>query len=244
MATMANWNGHTFEVGADLIRSFEDLTIKGSCETEDKKKNKQGFVKRKNGQAKEITFNLPLSALLGVTNVRREALVYVKEAYNGATGYFYIGTKKLIKAKVMLTSAEISEVVTMPGRGEKWISCVVKMTFKQSSNDKGSTSTGSKKKKSVKGGSGKGGGGNGGVKAKIKGLAGTIAAGKKGAKDTINMGKVASKDKIKGAGTNAGGAFTRYAGIAKKAQTGKDTGQKKVASTGRVGAGVRLLMTK
>lgn len=239
MATMGNWNGHTFEVSADLIRSFEDLTIKGSCETEDKKKSKQGYVKRKKGQPREVNFNLPLSALLGVTDVYSEAMAYVNEAENGASAYFYIGTKKLIKAKVMLTSAEISEVVTMPGVGHKWISCVVKMVFKQATkdNDGGSSSGGGgkkKKKKSAKSGKGKSGSGSGSGKgkAKIKGLAGTIAAAAKAAKDTIKGAKAASKDKIKTSST-AGSAFLGKVAVAKKAQTTKTTAKKYSPTTGR-----------
>lgn len=235
MATMANWNGHTFEVSANLIRCFEDFSVKGSCETEAKKK--KGYVKRKKGEPKEITLNLPLSALLGVTDVRSEAMAYVNEAYAGKTDYFYTGTQKLFKAKVMLTSAEISEVVTMPGVGQKWISCVVKLTFKQSTNDSSSSSSsGKKKKKSVKRSKSKGsksGGSSGGTgKKKISGAAATIAAGKKVVKDAIKAGKAASKDKVKTT-TTSGSGVKYYAGVAKKAQTTKNTSQKTSATTGR-----------
>ena len=230
MATMANWNGHTFEVGADLIRSFEDLTIKGSCETEDKKKSKQGYVKRKQGQPREISFNLPLSALLGVTDVRSEAMAYVNEASNGETAYFYIGTKKLIKAKVMLTSAEISEVVTMPGKGEKWISCVVKMTFKQATQDNdGGSSSGSGKKKKKKSTRRSGGGNGSKPKDRIKGAATTEVDAITGAAPsiTIAQAKAASKSKI------AGSAFLSKLAVSKKTQTTKNTSTKTSATTGR-----------
>lgn len=229
MATMANWNGHTFEVGADLIRSFEDLTIKGSCETEDKKKGKQGYVKRKKGQPREISLNLPLSALLGVTDVRSEAMTYVNEANNGATAYFYIGAKKLIKAKAMLTSAEISEVVTMPGVGEKWISCVVKMTFKQST--KHSESSGGKKKKrkkkSVRGnGRGSSHGSKGGRGANDNANKWYFADHNELTK-LIGDAKSASKNKI------AGGGLQSKLTVVKKTQTAKNTNQKTTPTTGR-----------
>lgn len=234
MATMANWNGHTFEVGADLIRSFEDLTIKGSCETEDKKKSKQGYVKRKQGQPREISFNLPLSALLGVTNVRSEAMAYVNEASNGETAYFYIGTKKLIKAKVMLTSAEISEVVTMPGKGEKWISCVVKMTFKQATQDNdGGSSSGSGKKKKKKRTRSSGNGNGNKPRDRIIGASTEVDAITGAAPSvTIAQAKAASKGKI------AGSAFLSNLAVAKKTQTTKDTSTKTTATTGRKVSGL------
>jgi len=242
MATIANWNGHTFEVSASLIRCFDDLTIKGSCETEDKKKSKKGYVKRKKGQPREITFNLPLSALLGVTDVRSEALAYVNEAYDGKTGYFYIGTKKLFNSKVMLTNAEISEVITMPGEGQTWVGCTVKLTFKQSSKDSGSS--GSKKKKSARkshrsgsggsrsGGSRSGGsrsGGSGSKKDRLKGGTTTEVDAITGADPSITIAtaKAASKSKLPGVG------FLSKLAVAKKTQTTRDTSTKTSATTGR-----------
>lgn len=254
MATMANWNGHTFEVSANLIRSFEDLTIKGSCETKDKEKSKQGYVKRKKGQPREVSLNLPLSALLGVTDVYSEANAYVNEANNGAAAYFYIGTKKLIRAKIMLTSAEITEVVTMPGKGHKWISCVVKLTFKQSTKDNegGSASSSSKKKKkksvksskSSKTSSSKSStkSGNKSTGNIIKTFATTVAGAIKAAKGVISAAKAASKSKI----LKPGSAIKKYAAVARKTQTTKTTAQKKTPTTGRAagGGGTRLMLTR
>lgn len=147
MATIANWNGHTFEVSPNLIRGFTDLTIKGSCETTTKNSNKQKYVKRKYGEVPEISMVVGLSALTGVTNVMSEAMAFISEATAGKTAYFYMGTKKLLTAKMMLVSAEVVEVVNMPGSGDAWISCNVKLTFKQgaksgkSSNKKDSGSS-------------------------------------------------------------------------------------------------------
>lgn len=146
MAQIASWNGHTFEVSSQLIRSFRDLTLKGSCETEGKTSGNQEYAKRKKGKGAELTISVALSALLGVTDVRSEALAYVKEANDGASEYFYLGTQKLVAAKMMLTSAEVTEYICMPGNADEWISCDVKLTFKQAG--KGSAGKTGKKKKS------------------------------------------------------------------------------------------------
>lgn len=159
MATMGNWNGHTFEVSPNLIRGFTELSIKGSCETTTKNSKKQKYVERKYGEIPEISLTVGLSALTGVTDVYSEALAFVKEATQGATAYFYLGSTKLLPAKAMLTSAEVVEIVNAPGQGDKWLSCNVKLTLKQGSKtDEGSGSSGSSgssggggsKKKSVK----------------------------------------------------------------------------------------------
>jgi len=167
MAKIAKWNGHSFEVSKKLVRSIENLTIKGSCETEDKTKGGKKFVSRKNSQATQISFTVQLNALMGVTNVRKEAMTYVKQAENGATAHFYIGSEKLMAAKLMLTSAEVEEIVFLPAQPRKWISCSVKLTFKRGSNDDGSMDG---KTSGDSGGGGSGGGGGGGAKAPFGGV--------------------------------------------------------------------------
>lgn len=139
MATIANWNGHTFEVSPKLIRSFTDLSIKGSCETTDKNSDKQKYVERKYGDIPQISMTIELNAQTGVTDVYGEAQEFVKEATDGAAAYFYMGSSKLIPAKMMLTEAEVTEIVIMPGQGDKWISCRVKVKFKQGSVSDGSS---------------------------------------------------------------------------------------------------------
>ena len=159
MAQMANWNGHTFTVSPNLIRGFTDLSIKGGCETTDKNSEKQKYVERKYGEIPEIGMTVGLNALTGVTDVFSEAMAFVKEAMEGACAYFYLGTSKLLPAKMMLIQAEVVEVVNLPGKGDKWISCNVKLKFKQGSkNDGGGSSSNpgnnkppaEKKKESVK----------------------------------------------------------------------------------------------
>ena len=77
----------------------------------------------------------------------------VEEAEAGATAYFYLGSRKLVSCQMMLTRADVVEVVTMPGRGDRWVKCDVRITLQQASDNDGSipASTG-----------GEGGGGGGG----------------------------------------------------------------------------------
>lgn len=155
MAEIANWGKHKFIVSPSVIQSFRDMTIKASCETKDKTSDNQKYVERKSGEATTITFTVELNALTGVQDVYGEAQLFRQEASEGATEYFYLGPSKIIPAKVMLTSAEISQIVYAPGKGNVWISCDVKLTMKQASATEGSGG-GS--------GSGSGSGSGGGVR--------------------------------------------------------------------------------
>ena len=151
MATIAKWNGHKFEVSARRITGFTDLSIKGSCDTEAKIADNQAHVERKNGAAPEISMTVTLNALTGVKNVYKEAMGFVKDAINGETGYFYLGSGKLFSEKLMLTSAQVTEIDLAPGRGDQWISCKVQLTMKQGTGQASSSSGG--------GGGGRKGGG-------------------------------------------------------------------------------------
>ena len=62
MALVGKWNGHKFQVSKKQFYSFGDLTIKGSSETEDKTKDKQKYVKRKNGKPTEVSITVVLNA--------------------------------------------------------------------------------------------------------------------------------------------------------------------------------------
>lgn len=142
------WNGHKFTVSSSVIRGFDDLQIKGSCELASKKKSKQGYAKRKSGNPTEITLTVILNAYAGC-DVRKEALAFVAEARDGKQDYFYAGGKKLVSCKLMLTAVNVKETEISP-KGT-WINAKVTLTMKQSSKGSASSSTsGSKKKKSKK----------------------------------------------------------------------------------------------
>lgn len=159
MPQIGNWNGHVFEVSDRLIRGFTELSIQGGCETTEKNTNEQKYVERKYGNAQSISLVVGLNALLGVTDVQGEAMQFVAEAESGATAYFYLGSRKLVSCQMMLTRADVVEVVTAPGRGDRWISCNVRLTLQQASDNDGSipaSDTG------TTGGGGSGSGSNGG----------------------------------------------------------------------------------
>ena len=150
---IGEWNAHLFTVNSTVIRGFTNLTVKASCETKDKKKNKQAFVQWKKANANEVTLEVVLNAFAGCSP-REEAMAFLEDARNGADGYFYVGGEKLMTCKLMLTQADISEIVMTPGG--IWTSAKVKLTMKQSSKADGTggtstpNSSGKKKKKSKK----------------------------------------------------------------------------------------------
>lgn len=158
MAEMGRFAGHVFTVMPALVRSFSDLTIKGSSETEDMEGDGQKYVSRKNSKPAEITLTVRLNAAAGV-NVRDEAMAFVTEAQSGVTDYFYVGTQKLVTCQVMLTDAQVSEVRMTPSGN--WMSADVKLTLKQGSNADG-IMNGSPVSASGGGGGGGGGGGSSG----------------------------------------------------------------------------------
>lgn len=241
--TIGNWNGYTFEVSSRLIRGFNGLSIKGSCETKDKKSGKQKYVKRKAAQPAEISLTVQLNALTGVTDVRSEGMKLVKSARDGTSAYFYIGDSKLVPCKVMLVSATVDNVQMV---GSKWVCCDVKLTLKQSTKDGGGGTSGGKhkksKKKSAKKSSGRKGGSTGGGNAATEvdaitgaapSVAKTKAQAKAVAKGIVQAAKAVSKA-AKSVWTGVKTAITK-ATVKKPAQ--KTTSVTKPATTGRVASG-------
>lgn len=226
MAQLGSWNGYTFEVSPNLVRTFEEMSLKGHCETETKTKSKQKYVVRKNGDVTELTFTVSISALLGVTDVRSEAEGFVKSANNGDKAYFYYGTKKLVAPKMMLTSAEITEIEPLPGEPTEWISAKVKSTFKQASND-GSSGSSKKKKRKKKGRKGGSGGGNGNGNMTTTDW---IKTGIGVANAVIAVGKAASKSKL---GSTLTGGLAYQENVIRKVTTTGNSATKKLATTGR-----------
>lgn len=128
MGLMGSWHGFNFEVSPSVVRGFTGLTIKGGSETEDKVSEKQKYVERKNSSATEISMSVGLNTYLGC-NVRDEAIAFIDTAMEGASNYFYVGGKKLVCYKLMLTQAEIAETMIAPNG--TWVSCRVNLTFRQ-----------------------------------------------------------------------------------------------------------------
>lgn len=123
------WNGHVFTVSPNLIRGFTGLSITGASETKNKASGGQQYVTKKAGKPAEVNLIVGLNALTGC-RVRDEAMALVEDARKGATNYFYVGAKKLMTCQMMLTEANVEEVVIGPSG--QWMSASVKLTLKQS----------------------------------------------------------------------------------------------------------------
>lgn len=223
MATIANWNGHTFIVSPSLIRSFTDLKIKGACETEDKDTANQKYVELKNGEPAEITMTVSLSAQMGVTSVYTEAMNFVTEATNGTKAYFYMGESKLIPAQMMLIKAEVEEIEHLPNRGDQWISAKVNLTFKQAGGGSGSGGRGTRTSARHSGTESSGGGGAGGSESDtddydIQKRKNTVSKGLNTVKLVVAEAKEAS-----GLNDYVGGLLYQAGLIARATQTTADT---------------------
>ena len=222
---IGKWNGHKFVVSSKMIRSFEGLQIKGSSELKSAKDSGQGKVARKGANPTEVSLTVKLNAYVGC-DVKKEAMALVSEARSGKKGYFYIGKKKLLSCKLMLTEATVKEVEV--NSSAKWINAEVSLTLKQC-NKGGSSSSSSSSSSGSSGGSGgssgSGSGGSGGsnkasvrtssptTKAKIAGAAAAVAAGVKKNSQVDAVSGAAPTAKSVKAGTSA---VTRIATNAKK----------------------------
>lgn len=151
---MGRWNGHKFVISPKKIYSFTGLQVKGSSELKDKKDSGQGKVARKGGNPTEVSMTIPINAFTGC-DVRAEAMAFVNEARAGKKDYFYVGSKKLVSCKLMLTDATVKEVeITAKG---KWKYAEVQVTMKQCNKGGKSSSSGSSSKSKSSGSSGSSG---------------------------------------------------------------------------------------
>lgn len=156
---IASWGGHRFEVRPGLIRSFTEMTLRGSAETEEKVSDNQKYVERKAGNGWEMTLTAVLSAYLGCS-VRDEAIAFANDAKESRSEYFYMAGKKLVPEKLMLTEATVQDVEIAPDG--VWVRANVQLILKQAEKGEGggtgsaSNSTGTKKTGSASGSSGKG----------------------------------------------------------------------------------------
>lgn len=153
--TIGKWNGHKFEVSKNKILSIKDLQVKSSIETEEKLDDRTKYAAVKNSKPTEVSFTILLHRSLNV-DVRAEAKAWLKEANNGSgtADYLYIGKSKLVEYSLMLTEASLSDVVI--DTNNRWISALLKVSFKQCNPADLLGTPGSSS------GSGGGGGGDGG----------------------------------------------------------------------------------
>lgn len=155
MATFGTWNGHVFEVSANLVRGFSKLSISASVETETKIDGKsyysnpvetyEDFVenidligdrmmsiysKKTQSKPMDMSIEVVLHGELGC-DVRSECTAFLLEAYAGATDYFYVKGEKLLPFELMLTSCSVDDVhFTANG---KWLAAKLALKFSQGS---------------------------------------------------------------------------------------------------------------
>lgn len=156
---VGKWGGHKFIVSGSRIFSFSDLTMKGSIETEDKLNDRTKYTAIKNSKPAEITLGIHLNAYFGV-DVRKDAVLFIKQAQEGRADYFYVGTEKLIDCALMLTDASVKNVDIAPSG--VWVGADVQITLKQCDKSDLYGTPGSSSSGGGSGGSGGGGGGGGG----------------------------------------------------------------------------------
>lgn len=210
MAEIGRWNGFKFVMSPSIVRGFTGLTIKGSCETKDKTKNKQMYATREKGKPSEVSLNVVLHAALGC-DVRTDALKLVSDATAGEKDYFYVGNGKLLACKLMLVEASLKEVSV--GMGDTWIAAQVQLTMKQCDKG-GSSSSGSGKKKKSKKKS---------VKKKST----------KKAKSSGGSGKKSEVDAVTGAAPSVTKMQAKVAQTVKKAVTSANATIKKITTAAK-----------
>ena len=147
----ARFAGFTFEI-AETATLFDDLKFSGECAVEENTSGTAQYVSRKNGKAGQVSFTAILNAALGA-DVRKAALEFEAAARYGQTGTLVVGEEALLPYEMMLTKAEISEIVISPAG--KWVSAKAALTLRQAGTD-------GKESYGEDGGSGGGAGGGGG----------------------------------------------------------------------------------
>lgn len=215
------WGGHKFVVSRKLVRPFDDLQITGSSETEDKKKDGQIYVARKNARPTEVTMTVILHAYTGC-DVRKESLSFVNDARKGKNDYFYVGRKKLTTYKLLLTEATVKEIEIAPGG--TWVSSEIQLTLKQ-------TGTGGTSVNSSKSGSGGGGGSSGGGGGGTYSSAGSQKTSVNTSSTTTKVPPVTVTAPVVAAGAAAAGVFGVAANAIKNAITGGTSSGTKAAAT-------------
>lgn len=203
----ARFAGFTFEI-AETATLFDDLKFSGECAVEENTSGTAQYVSRKNGKAGQVSFTAILNAALGA-DVRKAALEFEAAARYGQTGTLVVGEEALLPYEMMLTKAEISEIVISPAG--KWVSAKAALTLRQAGID-------GKESYGEDGGSGGGGagGGSGEGDLRLVGWAGgVIAAGTKW------NGPFSKKDGVVSSGT--GNATANDVAAAAKAK-GLDVG--------------------
>ena len=215
---IGRWGGHKFVISRK---------VKGSSELKDKKNTSQGTVARKGANPTEVSFTIVLNAFTG-SGVRDTALKLVDQARSGKTDYFYVGNKKLVSCKLMLTEATVKEPTIT--QGGKWTSAEVMVTMKQCSKGGSSSGSSSSSSKKSSGSSSRSGSSGGSNKTSVRNTSPTTT------KKTSFFQKAANtvKNYVKKATKTANATIKKFVQQAKRATAAKKYG----------GGGTRYMTTK
>lgn len=195
------WNELEFYVKPNDIIGVGDISIAGSCETEDKEGQGERYASRKAAKPIEFTMKVTLNTYL-TNDVKQKALDMVRIATLGRKDYIYMGRGKLLPCRFMLASAKTQNVKI--AAGVTWVSCTVDLVFRQCSKYDGTEVP-----EPATGGGGSGGGGSGGGRkkqsVKVAGAAAKIGtAVTPGQRDAISASIVQNKLPKKQAVTSLG----------------------------------------
>lgn len=127
---LIQWYDVPFYANANEVRGFTEFSISGSVETEEKESDGTKYVSKKNSKGYEVGITAFFDRRLGIKDVKEEAMRLTYHAATGQTGYLYAQGRKLVTSALMLTNANVSNVIMSPNG--TWISCEVAMTLKTS----------------------------------------------------------------------------------------------------------------
>lgn len=208
---LISWGHSRFFVTPTWVRSYTNLQISSSTQTEDEESGGTKYVKKKNDGGYEMKQTAILDKRLGETDVRAEAMRLAEDARTGAKDYVYNHGKKLFSHMMMGTGATIKNIVAAPNG--TWISCEVDITLKQCSKGSGS-------------GGGGGGGGGGGSGSGYKYSVTVYYSGSSGAISSVTgYSNVSNEDARKKAWAKVPGN-AQWASETKSQATNQTTGKK------------------
>ncbi len=129
MRQMLRFNNHIFYVRGRNIKSFRDLKIKATVNTEEVEDAGDRYVRKKTNGSIEVNFVAIFSTLVE-NDVKYESLNLIQAAQSGESGYLYFADGGQVwPFALMVTEAEMNECII--GAGGIWTYATVRVTMKQ-----------------------------------------------------------------------------------------------------------------
>lgn len=133
---LIKFKNFVFEIKPDKIQSFNQWSITGQTNTEDKETDGQKYVSKKTRGTAEMEITAVLNYFAGA-DVKETVLDMVEAANEGKEDFVYLCGKKLFTYKMMLTKAQAKDIRLAPN-GEM-IYAEVALSFRQSTKKNGGT---------------------------------------------------------------------------------------------------------